>query len=114
MIIHALRNPLTAISGRIELLLTNESDLSAERREERKNCLDQCDDLNELIQDFLDIPKMEDGRLEPQERCHQIGRVDRCGMSQFLSKAEAEYISIFLSVVFKKVNSGGCQINHHL
>jgi signal transduction histidine kinase len=63
MIIHDLRNPLTSISGRIELLLTNESGLSAERREEMKNCLDHCDDLNELIQGLLDIHKMEDDRF---------------------------------------------------
>jgi DNA-binding response OmpR family regulator len=53
MIIHDLRNPLTAISGKIELLLSNESGLSAERREEMKNCLDHCDDLHEVIQGLL-------------------------------------------------------------
>ena len=49
MIIHDLRNTLTAISGRIERLLINESGLSAEQREEMKNCLDQCDELHDLI-----------------------------------------------------------------
>jgi K+-sensing histidine kinase KdpD len=55
MIIHDLRNPLTAISGRIEMLLTNESSLSAERREEMKNCLDRCYDIDDLIRGLLDI-----------------------------------------------------------
>ena len=67
MIIHDLRDPLTAISGRIEHLLKNEFGLSAEQREERKNCLDQCDDLNELIQCLLDINKIEDGRFQPKK-----------------------------------------------
>jgi HD-like signal output (HDOD) protein/CheY-like chemotaxis protein len=50
VIIHDLRDPLTAISGKIEHVLKNGSGLSAEQREEMKNCLDQCDSLNELIQ----------------------------------------------------------------
>ncbi len=53
VITHDLRNPLTAISGKIEHLLNNGSGLSAKQRDEMKNCLDQCDDLKELIQSHL-------------------------------------------------------------
>ena len=50
VITHDLRDPLTAISGKIEHLLNNGSGLSAVQREEMKNCLDKCDDLKEVIQ----------------------------------------------------------------
>ena len=53
VITHDLRNPLKAISGKIEHLLNNGSGLSAKQRDEMKNCLDQCDDLKELIQSHL-------------------------------------------------------------
>jgi hypothetical protein len=53
MIIHGLKDSLTAISGKIEHLLENESGLCAERCEEMKNCLDHCDDLNGLIRGLL-------------------------------------------------------------
>ena len=53
MIIHDLRNPLTAISGKIEHLLLSQSGFSAEQSEEMKNLLDQCDDFNGLIKDLL-------------------------------------------------------------
>ena len=53
VITHDLRDPLTAISGRIEHLLRHESGFSAEQREEMKNLLDQCNDLNGLINGLL-------------------------------------------------------------
>ncbi|WP_214830712.1 ATP-binding protein [Exiguobacterium sp. s56] len=60
---HELRTPLSSLSGYIELMLTR--DLNPEKRERYlKTMAKEAKRLTDLLNDFLDIQRMEDGNQE--------------------------------------------------
>lgn len=61
---HELRTPLTAILGFLRLLVENAVDDPARRREFLQITLDSAEKLLVLINDVLDLAKIEAGRLE--------------------------------------------------
>ena len=63
MIVHDLNNPLFAISGNIEILLLDKLNFSETQITAAENCLVSCNDLKEMIQQLLDINKLEHGKL---------------------------------------------------
>ncbi|HQG46058.1 MAG TPA: HAMP domain-containing sensor histidine kinase, partial [bacterium] len=66
MVAHELRSPLTSISGFSELLLDPE--LSREQQEEYAGIiLKESNRLGELINKFLDISRIESGRIQPKK-----------------------------------------------
>lgn len=70
MVAHELRSPLTSISGFSELLL--DDDLTREQGEEyARIILTEASRLSELINKFLDISRIESGRIQPKK-----GQVD--------------------------------------
>lgn len=64
---HDLRSPLALVVGYAELLLTGDY-AAAERRELLQTIADESQRLTELVDDFLDIQRMESGamRVEPR------------------------------------------------
>jgi PAS domain S-box-containing protein len=60
---HELRTPLTSIKSFTEILLTYENDEETER-EFLTTINEQCDRLTRLISDFLDLAKIESGRIQ--------------------------------------------------
>lgn len=70
MIVHDLRTPITAIRGFLELLTGEEFDVDdAERAEFYELMDDSSEKMLTLVNDFLDLSKIEAGRLEvhPEE-----------------------------------------------
>ena len=66
MVAHELRSPLTSISGFSELLL--DDDISREQSEEyAKIILTEATRLSDLINKFLDISRIESGRIQPKK-----------------------------------------------
>ncbi len=66
MVAHELRSPLTSISGFSELLL--DKDIPREQSEEYAHIiLKESNRLSELINKFLDISRIESGRIQPQK-----------------------------------------------
>lgn len=66
MVAHELRSPLTSISGFSELLL--DPDLSREQQEEYAGIiLKESNRLGDLINKFLDISRIESGRIQPKK-----------------------------------------------
>jgi len=66
MVAHELRSPLTSISGFSELLLDPE--LSREQQEEYAGIiLKESNRLGDLINKFLDISRIESGRIQPKK-----------------------------------------------
>ncbi len=66
MVAHELRSPLTSISGFSELLL--DDDLTREQAEEyARIILTEASRLSELINKFLDISRIESGRIQPKK-----------------------------------------------
>ena len=70
MVAHELRSPLTSISGFSELLL--DDDITREQSEEyARIILTEASRLSDLINKFLDISRIESGRIQPKK-----GKVD--------------------------------------
>lgn len=66
MVAHELRSPLTSISGFSELLLDPE--LAQEQVDEYASIiLNEANRLSELINKFLDISRIESGRIQPKK-----------------------------------------------
>ncbi|MEA2191216.1 MAG: hypothetical protein QOI73_1337, partial [Solirubrobacteraceae bacterium] len=66
---HELRSPLTSIKGFIELLQTTESDnLNARQMEFIQIALQSTDRLVDLVNDLLDVARIESGQFEIQPR----------------------------------------------
>jgi len=66
MVAHELRSPLTSISGFSELLLDPEID-KEQSTDYAKIILNESTRLGELINKFLDISRIESGRIQPQK-----------------------------------------------
>lgn len=66
MVAHELRSPLTSISGFSELLL--DDDITREQSEEyARIILTEASRLSDLINKFLDISRIESGRIQPKK-----------------------------------------------
>lgn len=66
MVAHELRSPLTSIAGFSELLL--DPDLTREQQEEYAGIiLKEANRLGDLINKFLDISRIESGRIQPKK-----------------------------------------------
>jgi signal transduction histidine kinase len=65
MIVHDLKNPLTALIGYLELLRLDR--LTDDQRVLLENALRSGKNLSDLIGDLLDIGRIEEGRLELQQ-----------------------------------------------
>ncbi len=65
MVAHELRSPLTSISGFSELLLDDDME-TGQQREYANIILTEATRLSELINKFLDISRIESGRIQPK------------------------------------------------
>ena len=82
---HEIRTPLNAINGFSELLL--KSDLSKEDAEQVEDIRSSSQNLLAIINDILDISKIESGRMELLEAPYSLGKVlkDVCVITESLA-----------------------------
>ncbi len=73
---HELRSPLTSIKGFAELLERSEG-LSAREREFAEVILSSTDRLVELVDDLLDVARLEAGQMEVHPRLFDLGETVR-------------------------------------
>lgn len=84
---HELRGPLTAIKGFVSTLLLKSDRLSPETREEFLVTInDQADRLNELVEDLLNVSRIESKRLKLNLVELDVEALLRKLMSQFSAK----------------------------
>jgi signal transduction histidine kinase len=94
MIVHDLKNPLFAISGNIELLLLDKENFSETQSVAAANCLSSCQDLKEMVQQLLEINKLENKKLQlNKETTALVPLIDET-LNQLLKRAEEKQISI--------------------
>jgi PAS domain S-box-containing protein len=73
MIIHDLNNPLTALVGEMQLIkLESEDKLSESQKTGLETALAASDDLKRMINNLLDINKMEDGKITLHQENFQL------------------------------------------
>jgi signal transduction histidine kinase len=94
MIVHDLKNPLFAISGNIELLLLDKENFSETQNIAAQNCLSSCHDLNEMVQQLLDINKMENKKLQLKKEMTDLVPLIEDTLIRLQKRAEEKQISI--------------------
>lgn len=73
---HEFRTPLTAIVGFSQLLHEHEKELDPNRQHEYLTVIrEQSQQLARMIEDMLDITRIDDGRLELRPAPHKVGEV---------------------------------------
>jgi signal transduction histidine kinase len=97
MIIHDLRNPLTAISTYLQLILLDKVNLSEHQQEKMEKCMKFCEDLSRRIQSLLDINKMEKGVLALQKEPTHLPKLIDGILEQFSPVTEERKISLSFS-----------------
>jgi signal transduction histidine kinase len=97
MIVHDLRNPLSALYGYIELISMDQQNFSQHQIETLEKGKNSCLDLNEMIQSLLDIYKMEEGKLTPQKESADLEELAHTITEQFARKATEKKISLSLN-----------------
>lgn len=75
LLVHDLKNPLTAISGHAQLLALGELDTEAERIESAHFIHLAADRLGRMLMNLLDIGRAEEGRLLPRYEPIELGRL---------------------------------------
>ena len=98
MATHELRTPLTIISGYVELLAASEAELSGEEREFLEMVQTSARSLAALVNDLLDLARIEAGRLElelcPVDVAQTVERVRRMVARQAIAKEIALVVSM--------------------
>ena len=94
MIVHDLKNPLFAISGNIELLLLNEENFNKTQSIAAANCHSSCQDLKEMVQQLLDINKLENKKLQLNKKETDLASLIDDTMNQLIQRVEEKQISI--------------------
>jgi len=96
---HELRAPLASIKVYTELLLEADDEMDAKVRREWLSILDQKTDLmTDLVTEFLDLSRLESGRIELARAPLRVDRVIRDVVELLRRQAERRQINIELEV----------------
>ena len=97
MVSHELKAPITSIRGYVDLLLEGEAGrLSAEQREHLTIVSESTARLLSLIDDLLDLARIEAGRIELHECALDLGRLVRgvAGSMRPLMEAKGQQLAL--------------------
>ena len=97
MVIHDLSNPLLAISGIFELLLMRNDNFTENQINLFKKGLSSCEQIKSMIQNMLDIYRMEEGKIELHRVGTDIVQITKQTIEMFLLSLELKEIKLTLS-----------------
>ena len=81
---HDLRTPLASITGAASTLLENEARLDAATRRDLLEALhEEADRLNRLVQNLLEMTRLEAGALQPRTDWHSVEEVVGAALGRF-------------------------------
>lgn len=97
MIIHDLNNPLTGVLGNLQLLQMDLGDaLSAEQKTDIENALLSCGDMKKMIDNLLDINKIEEGQIKLHSENFNLDEAVREVVERMLVTSRLENKTILL------------------
>jgi signal transduction histidine kinase len=97
MIVHDLRNPLTAISTYLQLSALDAENLSEPQQERVDRCLFFCQELERMIQNLLDISKMEEGKMQLNREAVDLPEMIGEALKRFTPRVEERKIVLSFS-----------------
>jgi len=101
---HDLRTPLSSITGSLTALLDNDSGLDdATRKELLETAFEECDRLNRLVGNLLDMTRMEAGALRISRTPCELRDVLGASLEQLKAKIGSRNINIDISRDFPEV-----------
>jgi two-component system, sensor histidine kinase and response regulator len=94
MIIHDLKNPLTAASGLIEISLMDKDRFSEKQLRNFTKSINYCNEMNDQIEDLLSIHRMENAMLSIEACPTDMAALFNAVVDQLSTKAETRGISL--------------------
>ena len=92
---HELRTPLNAILGFSQLILIDEEDMDPHHRENLQHILSGGEHLLELVNEVLDIAKVESGRMDFSLESVSLGEVIRDVLALIKPLAEEKNLQLY-------------------
>ena len=94
MVSHELKTPLTSIKGALQFIMNKGKWLTATERELISVCLRNTDRLVKLINDILDISKIEAGKVEFSYMPHSVNEIVICAIEEVKGVALGRGITV--------------------
>ena len=92
---HEFRTPLTAIVGFSQLLYEHEKELDPSRQHEYLTVIrEQSQQLSRMIEDMLDITRIDDNRLELRQGAHKLAEVVESAMMLLDNTSDRERVNV--------------------
>lgn len=94
---HEFRTPLTSITMALNMLIDEDvGSVNSEQEELLQNSLDDCDRLTNLVEDLLDLSKMESGKIELDIRPINLKKLTQNTIKHFKEQAEEKSIKLYV------------------
>ena len=98
MLSHDLKSPITAVVGSIDLVREGRlGPVNAEQKEYLESAIESCDEMVEMIDNLLDVHKLEAGKLVLSFRIEDPQALITKGVSRFRSLARKAQLSLTTS-----------------
>jgi hypothetical protein len=95
MLSHDLKSPITAVVGSIDLVREGRlGPVNAEQKEYLESAIESCDEMVEMIDNLLDVHKLEAGKLVLSFRAEDSQALITKGVSRFRSLARKAQLSL--------------------
>jgi len=94
---HEIRTPMNAVLGFLQLVLSRDEH-SEKTRSQLSTAYDAAESLLRIIDDILDLSKLEAGKFELEDVCFNLPKVARETMQTVEQKAKEKNIDLTLSI----------------
>jgi signal transduction histidine kinase len=91
---HDLRTPLTRLRGTAELALQNVDSGGAEQKEALAECVEQVDEVLQLLRALMEISEAEGGMLRLNKTACDVGELARSAVDLYAEVAEAKSVTL--------------------
>ncbi len=102
---HEFRTPLTSITMALNMLIAEDlGEINTDQQELLQNSLDDCDRLTNLVEDLLDLSKMESGKIELDIRAVKLKQLTQNTIKHFENQAEEKSIKLYIDDISDDLN----------